>query len=408
MSFLTQQRQPFTPGIVPPSQQGPVQQGRTPLNGGTRPAPQNPFATSFGERLLAGALGANRGGGQALIDRRNNQRLQQLQFQQQQQKAQEEARLAQIDRVSKASVQVTDTLLNATPDDREAILDFYRDNPPDGFPPDIFERFRGASDAVLQAQRDRGLTIQQRIEQRNNTRDFNADRADQQIANADTQADNVREDRLADNTIANTQSQIADRETDNKLGRDTLNQTIRRDTSAAEIAQRKLDSGTPVDFKDVTSLRKEFTKITDDFRSVGQQHDTLKSAARLKTSAGDLALIVAFTKLLDPGSVAREGEVTLSQSTASVVDNASVWAARLKKGRTLLPDNTRQQFLDAAQEIMSGYNASFDLRRDEFTGIADRANIDRRDVLIGASQREANRDDSPPPPPPSGFVVDGQ
>lgn len=136
---------------------------------------------------------------------------------------------------------------------------------------------------------------------------------------------------------------------------------------------------------DVTALRKEFLGITDDYRSVNDQYGILVSAGTGQPSAQkDLALVVAFTKLLDPGSVAREGEVTLSQSTQSAVARAGNTLERLKQGQTVLDPVARQGFVNAAKEMMQVYTDAYDRRKQEYSDFATRYNIDPQDVIFGA------------------------
>ena len=173
-----------------------------------------------------------------------------------------------------------------------------------------------------------------------------------------------------------------------QLGRDRL--ALDRETApnATNLERTKLDREV---FKDTQALRKEFSQVTSDFQDIQRSINNINALGGRKDAASDLALVVSFTKLLDPGSVAREGEVTLSRSAASTIDQASNWLARLQKGNTLLPDNTRDAFLAAANELAQQYDGSFQKRQSEFRGIAEAGQIDPNLVLIGtADPRAAN------------------
>ena len=136
-------------------------------------------------------------------------------------------------------------------------------------------------------------------------------------------------------------------------------------------------------FAQERQIRQEFNQITSDWRSIEQQYGVLQSAAGMKTAQGDLALVVAFTKLLDPGSVAREGEVQLTQSTASAVQQASNWLSRLQRGDTVLPDDVRNAFIAAADEMASVYGESYNRRRQEYGEIAGAYSLDRSRAVPG-------------------------
>lgn len=155
----------------------------------------------------------------------------------------------------------------------------------------------------------------------------------------------------------------------------------------ATDARLKLKAESIPDFKDVTTLRKEFTSVSTDFQEIGRNLNTINTLAARKDAAGDLALVVAFTKLLDPGSVAREGEVKLTQSAQGVIDKAGNTLERLRKGETLLTDTVRQQFVDAANELGANYSNSFKTRQSEFTTISQTffPDLDPSLILVGAN-----------------------
>ena len=152
-------------------------------------------------------------------------------------------------------------------------------------------------------------------------------------------------------------------------------------------------------FGDATDLRKEFTKVTDDFRDIQNSLNTINTVAGERTAAGDLALVVAFTKLQDPGSVAREGEVALTQSAAPLFSTAKNWVARLEKGNTFLPDDVRAQLVDTANKIGAGYGASYKTRIGEYQFLAERGNIDPRLVLTGINDPTVPAPAASPPSP---------
>jgi len=149
------------------------------------------------------------------------------------------------------------------------------------------------------------------------------------------------------------------------------------------------------DFGDVSNLRKEFTGITADYRGIVNNINNINTMGNRSDAAGDLALVVGFTKLLDPGSVAREGEVALTQSVAGLAQQASNWLPRLEQGNTLLPAETRAQLVAAANDLYKQYERAFANRQQEYTGIASRYGIDPQDVIVGGAGTVINFDDLP-------------
>jgi hypothetical protein len=166
----------------------------------------------------------------------------------------------------------------------------------------------------------------------------------------------------------------------------TANASAQRASSAAAGAPgAALNRG----FTQERQLRQEFTSITADFRDIQNNMGVIDTVAQRADAQGDLALVVAFTKLLDPGSVAREGEVSLTQSTASTVQQASNWLNRLRDGNTVLPVEVRQAFVEASRDLAGQYQRSFDARRQEFAGIARDFNLNPDRVTVGGSAAQS-------------------
>ena len=121
-------------------------------------------------------------------------------------------------------------------------------------------------------------------------------------------------------------------------------------------------SGVDVDPKIIaleTAQSGKWMPIQNNFQDIADQFGRINTLAKNKNSASDLGLIVSFTKMLDPGSVAREGEVSLTQSAASAYDQAMMIIPRWEKGKTLLPDTTRQMYLDAARDMFGTYEKTY-------------------------------------------------
>lgn len=179
-------------------------------------------------------------------------------------------------------------------------------------------------------------------------------------------------------------------ETDRMSAQAQLNSSQARlqaaETGAAAEARQSLgqpsaDRGTQ--FTQERQLRTDFTRITDDFRGINNSITVIRTMAQREDAQGDLALIVAFTKIMDPGSVAREGEVTLTQSSASIMQQAGNWLNRIEQGNTVLPAPVRQAFLEASEEMAAAYSSAFDLRAQEFSDIATDYGLDPSRVIVG-------------------------
>lgn len=114
------------------------------------------------------------------------------------------------------------------------------------------------------------------------------------------------------------------------------------------------------------SLADKWDRVAAEWQDVANMSARAKAMGARGDAVGDLQLTIALTKLADPGTAAREGEVTLTQQTASLADQAVNWIEKLKKGNTLLPPETRKAMLQAVDEMESVYTKFY-------SGVGERA-----------------------------------
>ena len=96
-------------------------------------------------------------------------------------------------------------------------------------------------------------------------------------------------------------------------------------------------------------------KLRDDFRSESKEFVKVRDAyGRIlstdASAAGDLALIFNYMKILDPGSVVREGEFATAQNSAGVPTRIRAQYNKIISGERLAPE-TRADFLQQAQNL---------------------------------------------------------
>jgi hypothetical protein len=140
-------------------------------------------------------------------------------------------------------------------------------------------------------------------------------------------------------------------------------------------------------------LEREFAKdwknVSTDFQGIKDQMGRIETMAARSDSAGDLALVVSFTKMLDPGSVAREGEVALTQSAASAAAQAQNYLPRLQEGNTLLPPQVRAQLLSAAREMFGVYNNAYRRLAGDYQATAQQYGYAPERVMMGYRESDA-------------------
>jgi hypothetical protein len=130
-----------------------------------------------------------------------------------------------------------------------------------------------------------------------------------------------------------------------------------------------------------TTLRKEFTANSADFVKIRDAHNRVKASAQDPSAAGDLALIFNYMKVLDPGSVVRESEFATAANAAGVPDRVrNIWN-KARRGTRLALDQ-RKDFVDRSDKLFNAQLSSQKRLINKFGTIADRAGVDRQDVLL--------------------------
>lgn len=132
---------------------------------------------------------------------------------------------------------------------------------------------------------------------------------------------------------------------------------------------------------DVGSIRNQFTGLSKDFVAVRDAYNRVVASARTPSPASDLSLLFNYMKILDPGSVVREGEFATAQ-------NAANWSGRMRSlynavvEGTRLTEEQRADFLGRAEDLMRAQTASQRRLEDQFRGIAERSGVNPDDVVV--------------------------
>lgn len=110
-------------------------------------------------------------------------------------------------------------------------------------------------------------------------------------------------------------------------------------------------------------LRSEYSKETQNFNVV--QEAFRRVDASQDTAAGDLSLIFSYMKMLDPGSVVREGEFATAQNAAGVPERVVNLYNNLLTGERLNP-NQRNSFRSQANSL---FNAALAREKEVRSGL---------------------------------------
>lgn len=148
------------------------------------------------------------------------------------------------------------------------------------------------------------------------------------------------------------------------------------------------------------SYRELYTKsdVVKNFQEGQTQLNKIFDAAGRKTAAGDVSLIFAYMKLLDPQSVVREGEQASAQNTTSVSGQVRNFYNRALTGQRLNEDQ-RKEFSSAAigtfqtnQQALDAFRNNIQSSVAPFGGSADQIFIDAdiRPKRIRVGENEIN------------------
>lgn len=147
---------------------------------------------------------------------------------------------------------------------------------------------------------------------------------------------------------------------------------------AADRASGFLPEGaaTP-NFRAEGDLRKEFTNLqpVKNFQALSEAMGRISASAEKPDAAGDLSLIFAYMKMLDPTSVVRETEFANAQNAAGVPDQIRNTWNRLRNGERLNPDQ-RAEFTGRAVMLYNQAKDQYSRTVDQYRGIATAQGVD--------------------------------
>ncbi|KHD88831.1 MAG: hypothetical protein OM95_06865 [Bdellovibrio sp. ArHS] len=125
------------------------------------------------------------------------------------------------------------------------------------------------------------------------------------------------------------------------------------------------------DLKQATNLRKEFNAdpVVKNFKDVQQSYQKITDMAKKPSAAGDISMIFSYMKMLDPGSVVREGEQATAQNAAGISDQLRNQYNRLLNGERLTPKQ-RQDFINQARSIYDSQQSLVSNIEKDYKGLA--------------------------------------
>jgi len=131
-------------------------------------------------------------------------------------------------------------------------------------------------------------------------------------------------------------------------------------------------------FQQEDKLRTEYTNLTASTRDVQSAYQRVLASE--DTPAGDIALIFNYMKMLDPGSVVREGEFATAQNAGSVGDRVYNMYNKLLSGERLNPEQ-RKMFGAQAKKMYAAAQKQEEEIRGGMTRIAKNYKLNPENIF---------------------------
>ena len=132
--------------------------------------------------------------------------------------------------------------------------------------------------------------------------------------------------------------------------------------------------------RDPQDLRKEVNAQLKPYAEVGDMWAKVRQAGQNPTAANDLALIFGYMKILDPGSVVREGEFANAQNSAGVPDRLRATYNNILRGERLT-EVQRQDFLRSAYGAVQSQVPRVQSVVDYYTDVANAIGVKPESVI---------------------------
>ncbi len=132
-------------------------------------------------------------------------------------------------------------------------------------------------------------------------------------------------------------------------------------------------------FTDVMKLRDKAQSDLDSTRYAASAGRQIQQLISKPGPFSDIAAIYGLVKMLDPESVVREGEVALMSAATSLFDRLNIAVGKIQQGGAIGP-KLRENVTETMQELMSLYRDQAGPIVEDYTGVAERWNMNPADI----------------------------
>lgn len=123
------------------------------------------------------------------------------------------------------------------------------------------------------------------------------------------------------------------------------------------------------------------------YQAVRNGYERVRASAEANSGPGDISMIFAYMKMLDPTSVVREGEFATAENAGGVGAQVTNLYNRMLSGERLTPE-LRQQFLAAADQLYAETRSNLSDINKQYEGRATAWGVDPTRFLIAPETYE--------------------
>jgi hypothetical protein len=148
-------------------------------------------------------------------------------------------------------------------------------------------------------------------------------------------------------------------------------------------SRRAAEEGMPASGEAASKLRNEVQGLPS-YKNIAQAAPVYKSmleAAGRDTRAADVNMIYGMAKIMDPGSVVRESEMTVAQAIATLPQQLQATVTSQLQANGRLSPEVRAAIMQESHSRIGAYQSMFDQDVSMYRGIAQRNRMNEADVL---------------------------
>lgn len=158
-------------------------------------------------------------------------------------------------------------------------------------------------------------------------------------------------------------------------------------------------------------LRERYEKNSKDFREISNAFTSIKGTGGVDASpVNRVAKVFAFVKMIDPGSVVREGDFEALRNTRGFALSPDWFKQEVDRVSTGAPikDETVRQINAAATDLYKSSRARDTATREEIDSVAKEYGLDRRNLFISRQEKTEDEERAAKTPQPGPTMTPAQ